>query len=190
MKEGKTTGLPLLYNSSSAAPAKGIGRRRVSSINCTAFLIAGGQRVALIGEACQNQRFGHASVRHMTYSDPFQSPSEPFEAVGRGELKHSGLGIASFAIGLSVGVFECALVLVAGMIEVSTPGGIDEDSPATMLLGLAILACLAIAMLGIGLGVAGLLQRRSKLFAALGVAIGLLVVLGVAGLMVVGLMAQ
>jgi hypothetical protein len=126
----------------------------------------------------------------MTYSDPFQAPSEPFEAVDRGGLKHSGLGIASFAIGLSVGVFECAIVVVAGIIEVSTPGGIDEDSPATMLLGLAILAGLGIALCGVGLGIAGLLQRRNKLFAALGVVIGLLVVLGVAGLIVVGLMAQ
>ena len=137
----------------------------------------------------------------MTYNDdPFKSPSEPFrtDTYGRDdygarefrELKHSGLGIASFAVCIVAGLIEFAAVAAAGVIEVSTPGGMDENSPVAILIGLALLGGLAIAMLGMGLGIAGLLQRRKKAFAVLGVIGGIVVVCGVGSLFAIGMMAE
>ena len=111
----------------------------------------------------------------MSYDDPFHGPHEPFGAGEYGELSHSGLGIASCIIGVLAGLIEVAIVAIAGMIEVSTPGGMDENSPEAIL---------------IGLGVGGLMQRRKKLFAVLGVLVSLFVTCGVAGLFVLGLMTE
>jgi len=123
----------------------------------------------------------------MSYDDPFQAPHEPFGAGEYGALSHSGLGVASCVVGVLAGVFEVAIVAIAGVIEVSTPGGMDEESPAAILVGLGLFAGLAIAMLGVGLGIGGLMQRRKKLFAVLGVLVSLLVTCGVASLFVIGL---
>lgn len=126
----------------------------------------------------------------MSYDDPFQAPHEPFGAGEYGALNHSGLGIASCMIGILAGLIEIAIVAIAGMIEVSTPGGMDENSPEAILIGLGLFAGLGVAILGIGLGIGGLMQRRKKLFAVLGVLISLFVTCGVAGLLVLGLMAE
>ncbi|HUY91489.1 MAG TPA: hypothetical protein VMV10_22305 [Pirellulales bacterium] len=124
----------------------------------------------------------------MNSSDPFQAPSEPFEASPHEELKHSGLGIASCVVGLMAGLFELALVAIAAVTAVSTPDRMDEDSPVVILLGMGVFAGLAIAMLGVGLGIGGLVQRRKKLFAVLGVGIGLFITCGVAGWFVLSIM--
>lgn len=104
------------------------------------------------------------------------------------ERKQSGLGIASFIIAILVGLSAVALVVIAGMIEVSTPGGMDDQSPAAMIIGLGVFAIVGLCMLGIGLGVAGFFQpHRTRIFCVLGVAFNGLVILGLAGLIVVGL---
>jgi hypothetical protein len=102
-------------------------------------------------------------------------------------MRHSGFGIASFLIAVGAGLLEFALVAAAAVLEASTPGGIDEDSPVAILLGLGIFGGLCIALVGIGLGVAGLCQQnRSKVFAVLGVVFGSAVLLGVLLLLVIG----
>ncbi|HVW38465.1 MAG TPA: hypothetical protein VHB99_14215 [Pirellulales bacterium] len=126
----------------------------------------------------------------MSYDDPFHAPHEPFGTGEYGELSHSGLGIASCIIGGLAGLIEVAIVTIAGMIEVSAPGGMDENSPEAIMIGLGLFAGLGIAMLGIGLGIGGLIQRRKKLFAVFGILISLFVTCGVAGLFVLGLMAE
>jgi hypothetical protein len=114
--------------------------------------------------------------------------SEDFFARDYSVRTHSGLGIVSFVIAIAVGLFEFILVAIAGVLEVTTPGGIDENSPAAILLGLALVGGLLVNVLGIGLGIGGLCQRyRSKLFAVLGVVIGSVVLLGVLLLMIIGL---
>lgn len=54
-------------------------------------------------------------------------------------MKHSGIGIASFAMSLGILIVTFILVVVAGVMEASTPGGINEESPAAIMLGLAII---------------------------------------------------
>jgi hypothetical protein len=103
--------------------------------------------------------------------------------------RHSGLGIASFILSLAGGVLLFLLIVVAGYAEMSTPGGLDESAPSTMLLGLAILGAGVLEVVAVALGIAGLLQRdRRTLFAILGLVCAVGTLLGTAGLMVLGAM--
>lgn len=104
--------------------------------------------------------------------------------------KHSGFGIASFVVVLAAGTLEFVLVVIAGILETTTPGGIDDDSPITILLGVAMIGGLFLDLLGIVLGTVGLCQRqRKKIFAVLGVVIGSLVFVGLLFVIVLGLLA-
>ncbi|NQU23626.1 MAG: hypothetical protein HQ567_20275 [Candidatus Nealsonbacteria bacterium] len=104
------------------------------------------------------------------------------------EPRHSGLGIASFVLALFCGVMEVGLIVVAGIMEGSTPGGIDEEAPEVILLGLCLLGGAVLSLLGVGLGIGGLLQSNRKvIFAVLGVLFNAMVILGVLGLMVLGM---
>jgi hypothetical protein len=87
---------------------------------------------------------------------------EPVVTHERPLTKHSGLGIASFVIAIAMFVLEFVLIAVAGVLEVTTPGGIDEKSAAAILLGLGVLGGLFVDMFAIGLGIAGLCQRDVK----------------------------
>lgn len=81
------------------------------------------------------------------------------------------------------------LFIVAGVMESSAPNGMDENSPQVMFLGLGILAVGAMLVFALILGVAGLFQHdRNKVFAIIGTAISGVVVLGTAGLIVIGLL--
>src|SRR5262245_44136443 len=109
----------------------------------------------------------------------------------RQELKHSGFGIASFMISIVIGVLIVALIIVAGVLEASTPGGIDENSPPTMMVGLGILALVMADLLAIALGITGLVQaQRRKVFAVLGTIFSGLTILGTVVLIVVGNMMK
>lgn len=105
--------------------------------------------------------------------------------------KHSGFGIASFVVALLTGLAMFLMLALAGYLEVTTPGGVDEESSEAMLVGLLILFCLLAALVGAALGIAGLVQaRRQKMFAVLGLIFNVLIVLGVLGIMVIGLMVE
>lgn len=86
------------------------------------------------------------------------------------EVKHSGVGIASFVTSIVAGVLIFLLVIIAGVLEVSTPGGMDEESIAAVLIGLFLFAFLGAELVALGLGIGGLIQKdRKKTFAILGV---------------------
>jgi hypothetical protein len=102
-------------------------------------------------------------------------------------LKHSGLGVASFILSIAVGVFDFLVVALAGLMEASSPGGMDEESVIAILIGLFILGALAANLAGMGLGIAGMVQRdRKKVFSVLGLAFNAAIVFGIIGLMVIG----
>lgn len=102
--------------------------------------------------------------------------------------KHSGMGIASFVISIAVGCAEFILVAVAGFMEASTPGGMDEESPQAIMLGLGIIGGLVLCVPGVGLGIAGVVAKdRNKLFAILGLVFNCSIMLLVASLVVLGL---
>jgi hypothetical protein len=116
---------------------------------------------------------------------------EPAYEVPAAPLKHSGLGIASFAVALLIGAGLFMLILVAGVMSLRTPGGrMDEKAPLTMALGCAILVGVLGNLAGLVLGIVGLCQQdRKKLFAILGVIFNGLAVAAVAALIVLGTVA-
>lgn len=104
--------------------------------------------------------------------------------------KHSGLGVSSFVISVVIGILMFLLFVVAGVIETSTPGGMDEESAAAMLVGTFMFLFLFIEMLAIGLGIAGLFQAgRKKVFAILGITCAVATIILTILLIIVGLTA-
>ncbi len=120
--------------------------------------------------------------------NPFKSPSLDAGKTTSGiERRQSGMGIASFVIAIGAGVTLFVLLMILGAMDVSTPGGIDEESPEAIIAGLGLLAVVAINILGIGLAVGGLVQTdRLRMFGVLGLVFNLLVILGFVGIMVIG----
>lgn len=107
------------------------------------------------------------------------------------EQKHSGIGIASFIISIVAGILIFIVLGIAGSIEASTPGGMDENSTEAVMIGLAIIGLLFLNVLSVGLGIGGLLQKeRKKIFAILGTVFSSFLILSVIGLMVLGTMVQ
>lgn len=134
-------------------------------------------------------------MSHDYYSDPrgqrpygYPAHAPTPRAFGDQPLKHSGLGIASFAVAILSGIGDFLFLIVVGVIGASNPN-IDDTSPLAMVVGLFLFALVGISFIGLGLGiVAVILPNRNKLFAWLGLVFNALVLLGVAGLVCVGLL--
>ena len=121
------------------------------------------------------------SERHYDLEDDDDEPES---------LKHSGLGIASFILSLVSGVFSVGSVVVAGVLTMRA-GGMNETSPEAMLVGCCIIAFMFLALVALGLGVAGLMQAdRKKVFAILGCVGSIMTIVGIIGLMILGMMAK
>lgn len=123
---------------------------------------------------------------------PYQAPPTDSFGPPPGESaaqKQSGLGIASFGIAIFAGVTAFALLVGAGMMEASNPGAVDEESPIAIVVGLGIFGVVGLSMLGIGLGVAGVLQpNRARAFGIIGLLFNIFVILGLIGIVVLGVM--
>lgn len=104
------------------------------------------------------------------------------------ERPHSGLGIASFIIALASAVLMFLLIMMAGALEASTPGGINEESAVAVIIGLFLILFMITSVLALGLGLAGLVQReRRKVFPVLGTVFSSFTVLGAVLVVLVGL---
>jgi hypothetical protein len=75
---------------------------------------------------------------------------------------HSGFGVSSFAIAVTGFLAAFALFAVAAYMEASTEGGMPEDSPEAIVVGLMILALCFVFVLGIALGIAGVVQNSKR----------------------------
>jgi len=107
----------------------------------------------------------------------------------RGELRQSGLGIASFIISLLGGFALFGLVCAATYLEMTQPGGLDEDSGEMVILVLLLLGGGFAELIALGLGIAALFQTdRKRTLAVLGIVFAVAALLGLAGLMVLGSM--
>jgi succinate dehydrogenase hydrophobic anchor subunit len=88
--------------------------------------------------------------------------------------EHSRMGIASFVIASLSGLFLVGLVSVGLILRYVNPPG-DPLAHGFWLLSLTLLSVLC-ALVALGLGIAGTLQRRRRrLFAFLGIAGSILV---------------
>ena len=84
--------------------------------------------------------------------------------------QQSKFGIASFVIGVVVAITETAMA-GAARAAAAAPGGIDEASPRALALLVCVLFGLLLALVGMLLGIAGILQPNRRRAAAV---IGLL----------------
>ena len=104
-------------------------------------------------------------------------------------MKHSGIGIASFIISIVNGLFLFLLTAIAGIIETTTPGGMNEESPTAIVVGLLLFLGLGLNLVGTGLGIAGVMQKNHKrIFAVLGLVFNLGVIILVIAIMTIGLL--
>ena len=132
---------------------------------------------------------------------PYQPPSSQpqYEQAGPGSYypgyqgyappaTHSTLGIIAFIMSVVALVGEFALVVWAGVMEASSPGGIDENDPVAVVVGLFLFFGILVALVGLGLGIAAVAQRdRKKLFGILAIIFSAVTILGTCGLMGLGL---
>lgn len=110
--------------------------------------------------------------------------------VGEAPIKHSGLGIASFALVLIFGLVLLAVFGYAGYLEASTPGGVDEESPEAIFAGLLMIFSIVMVFVSMALGFAGLfVGRRKRLFAVLGLCLSGFLILMSVSLFVLGAIA-
>ena len=119
-----------------------------------------------------------------TPSHPYASPVT--DQMETGPLKASGLGITSFILGIVSGLSSILIIGYAGYLEISTAGDLSEN--AAMAIGFSMLLSLGCCFVGACLGVAAMFQtNRSKVFGAIGLAINVMIILGVIGLMILGM---
>ena len=103
------------------------------------------------------------------------------------ELKHSGIGIASFITSIVVIILFFSIFIFAAIVAISTPGGVDEESVEVAVFGIVIIALLLVGLVAIGLGIGGLYQKdRKKIFSILGTTFSSVTVVGIILLMIVG----
>ena len=115
--------------------------------------------------------------------------TEGIENMEPAKSKHSGFGVASFIISISVGLLMFLLLVIAAIMQVSTPGGMDRQSIQAILVGLSIIALLFFDIVAVVLGIVGLFQKeRKKLFAILGTIFSSATVMFVIALIIVGLL--
>ena len=119
------------------------------------------------------------NIRRTIVSDQIEQSNE--------EQKHSGIGIASFIISIVVGLLIFIVFIVAGVLAASTPGGIDEESALSIIIGLFIIAFILADLVALGLGIAGLVQKnRKKIFAVLGTIFSSVTIIGTVAIIIVG----
>jgi len=121
--------------------------------------------------------------------NPESAPPPPLErhATPAPQPRHSGLGIASLIIGVLGGLAMFALFAVAGYMQISNPGGMDEKSGAVMMIGLGVIGFCLVHLLGLGLGIAALFQAdRRKGYAVVGLVINTVIIAGTVGLIILG----
>jgi hypothetical protein len=107
-------------------------------------------------------------------------------------LLPSRLGTASFIIGIIAVVLELACLIYVGVHASAATGagaGGKSASAGTITAGLGLIAGALFCLLGLGLGIAALLQKRKRPFAIAGVVINGGILLLFIAIMVIGMLA-
>ena len=106
-------------------------------------------------------------------------------------LPHSGMGIASFIIGLVASLGLLVTFGVAGVADSTQPGGLDEASVMAGVLGLLMVLFALAQLVALGLGIAGLVQAgRNKILSVLGTVFASTALLGSLMLMLLGVILE
>jgi hypothetical protein len=120
-----------------------------------------------------------------------QNTTQELNAPGLEAKKHSGIGIASFVISVGAGLGIFLVFVVAGIMETTTPGGINEKSASAIIVGFCIIGLLFVNLVAIGLGLGGLMKKgKKKIFAVLGTIFSSAITLITIILIVIGIMMK
>ncbi len=103
------------------------------------------------------------------------------------QLKHSGLGITTFVLGLIAPIGLIICIIIAGVAESSTYGGIDSRSTFAIVTGLFMLVFIIMGLVTIGLGIAAFVQKGyKKLLPIIGFTFSTVVLFMAVVLMIIG----
>ena len=104
------------------------------------------------------------------------------------QQRNSRLGLASLVTSTVSAVLLFLLLVVAGAMETSTPGGMDEESAEAVVIGALLLICSGAQLVALVLGLAGLFQSEcKKTFAILGTVFSSLAIVGMIAILAIGL---
>ena len=121
----------------------------------------------------------------------YQYQGDMSESLPPCSYRQSGLGIASLILSILMGIMLFVAVCFAGFMEASTPGGMSDDSPFLVLIGLFVLVGMFGNFVGIVLAAVGLAQKnRAKTVSVIGLSLNIMCLLGVVALMVLGTVAD
>ncbi|GGG26163.1 hypothetical protein [Paenibacillus abyssi] len=143
----------------------------------------------------------HMQPKDQSAASPAMNPIPPlsnYPHETEAPKKQSGLGIASFIIGIIsiLGIIAFALTAAAGVSDlVNTNGTIDIEDPeaiemstALIVSGIMMFVTLALSFVGLILGIIGLVMKnRRKVFAIIGVVLNGLLVFGFGALIIIGI---
>ena len=83
------------------------------------------------------------------------------------------------------------LLIIAGIVEGSSPGGMDEESIGAIIIGLLLFGFIGLDLIGIGLGIAGILQKkRERVLAVTGTVIAVATEIIIISLVTIGLLTN
>jgi hypothetical protein len=120
-----------------------------------------------------------------------QNINQELNGPGLEAKKHSGIGIASFVISLGAALAIFLVFVIAGIMQSTTPGGMNEKSAGTIIVGFSIVGLLFVNLVAIGLGLGGLVKKgNKKIFAVLGTVISSGVMLITIILIAIGIMMK
>ena len=123
-----------------------------------------------------------------SYRNAFQAPEARLgETVAR---TYSGIGLASLLLALLAGLGIFGAIGYAVYFQVKTGRAVSTESGQMIAIGLSVIGCMLVGVVGLVLGIVGLFQAdRKKLLAVLGTVFNFLVFLMFGVLYAVGLSA-
>lgn len=102
-------------------------------------------------------------------------------------LRQSEIGIGSFIVSIISVLLMIILIVVAGIMETQTPGGLDDEAPELYAIGFAFIGCSLMVLLGLGLGIGAMFHPgRRNTFGIIGIVISSITIVGTTFLMILG----
>ena len=121
--------------------------------------------------------------------EPYNTPASQHESsASTAPVGHCGIGITSFVMSILNIILMFIMVGIAGYLQATIPGGLNEKSPQAVIVGLIVIFIFVMVAVSIILSIVSLTRKnRKKIFGILGLAFNLLIIFVIGGLMAIGL---